>query len=346
MCYNDEAELESGMVRKNSTVTLKDIAQELGLSVKAVSTGLNGTGRLSPETRKKIQEAARRMGYTPNVAARSLVTHRSSFIGVLVPYLNSSFFGNIIAGIEEVAGEHDFTLLLDSLDCDENRQRRVLSRLMQRNVDGIILYPQRHQIGLAESLKAIGVPVIQVMNHFAEFGEYAVMVDNLTGGREATEHLIGLGHRKIGFIGHDDESPELVARHRGFDAAMRAHRLGTECCCKCFMSIESGREAALELLTAHPEVTALFAASDVAALGAIRAALELGRRIPEELAIIGFDDLEIAARQMVYPLSTMAQPKERIGQLAARMMLDLFAGKTVESQLLNAPLVVRKTTRS
>lgn len=92
MCYNDEAELESGMVRKNSTVTLKDIAQELGLSVKAVSTGLNGTGRLSPETRKKIQEAARRMGYTPNVAARSLVTHRSSFIGVLVPYLNSSFF--------------------------------------------------------------------------------------------------------------------------------------------------------------------------------------------------------------------------------------------------------------
>ena len=91
------------MVRKNSTVTLKDIAQELGLSVKAVSTGLNGTGRLSPETRKKIQEAARRMGYTPNVAARSLVTHRSSFIGVLVPYLNSSFFGNIIAGIEEVA---------------------------------------------------------------------------------------------------------------------------------------------------------------------------------------------------------------------------------------------------
>ena len=325
------------MVRKNSTVTLKDIAQELGLSVKAVSTGLNGTGRLSPETRKKIQEAARRMGYTPNVAARSLVTHRSSFIGVLVPYLNSSFFGNIIAGI---------TLLLDSLDCDENRQRRVLSRLMQRNVDGIILYPQRHQLGLAESLKAIGVPVIQVMNHFVEFGEYAVMVDNLTGGREATEHLIGLGHRKIGFIGHDDESPELVARHRGFDAAMRTHRLGTECCCKCFMSIESGREAALELLTAHPEVTALFAASDVAALGAIRAALELGRRIPEELAIIGFDDLEIAARQMVYPLSTMAQPKERIGQLAARMMLDLFAGKTVESQLLNAPLVVRKTTRS
>ena len=213
-------------------------------------------------------------------------------------------------------------------------------------MDGIILYPQRHQLGLAESLKAIGVPVIQVMNHFVEFGEYAVMVDNLTGGREATEHLIGLGHRKIGFIGHDDESPELVARHRGFDAAMRTHRLGTECCCKCFMSIESGREAALELLTAHPEVTALFAASDVAALGAIRAALELGRRIPEELAIIGFDDLEIAARQMVYPLSTMAQPKERIGQLAARMMLDLFAGKTVESQSLNAPLVVRKTTRS
>ncbi|MBS1451849.1 LacI family DNA-binding transcriptional regulator [Victivallis lenta] len=335
------------MVRKNSTVTLKDIAQELGLSVKAVSTGLNGTGRLSPETRKRIQETALRMGYAPNAAARSLVTHRSSFIGVLAPYLNSSFFGNIIAGIEEVAGEQDFTLLLDSLDFDANRQRRVLSRLMQRNVDGIILYPQRHQLELAENLKAIGVPVIQVMNHFTEFGEYAVTVDNLTGGREATEHLIGLGHSRIGFIAHDDESPELVDRHRGYDAAMHGHGLAEERFVrKCFMSIEAGREAALELLTRHPDITAIFAASDVAALGTIQAALELGRRIPEELAIIGFDDLEIAAKQMIYPLSTMAQPKERIGQLAARMMLDIFAGKPVQSQLLNAPLVIRKTTQA
>jgi len=189
--------------------------------------------------------------------------------------------------------------------------------------------------------------VIQVMNHFTEFGEYAVTVDNLTGGREATEHLIGLGHSRIGFIAHDDESPELVDRHRGYDAAMHGHGLAEERFVrKCFMSIEAGREAALELLTRHPDITAIFAASDVAALGTIQAALELGRRIPEELAIIGFDDLEIAAKQMIYPLSTMAQPKERIGQLAARMMLDLFAGKTVESQLLNAPLVVRKTTRS
>ena len=161
--------------------------------------------------------------------------------------------------------------------------------------------------------------MIQVMNHFTEFGEYAVTVDNLTGGREATEHLIGLGHSRIGFIAHDDESPELVDRHRGYDAAMHGHGLAEERFVrKCFMSIEAGREAALEL----------------------------GRRIPEELAIIGFDDLEIAAKQMIYPLSTMAQPKERIGQLAARMMLDIFAGKPVQSQLLNAPLVIRKTTQA
>ena len=209
---------------------------------------------------------------------------------------------------------------------------------MQRNVDSIILYPQRHQLELAENLKAIGVPVIQVMNHFTEFGEYAVTVDNLTGGREATEHLIGLGHSRIGFIAHDDESPELVDRHRGYDAAMHGHGLAEERFVrKCFMSIEAGREAALELLTRHPDITAIFAASDVAALGT---------RIPEELAIIGFDDLEIAAKQMIYPLSTMAQPKERIGQLAARMMLDIFAGKPVQSQLLNAPLVIRKTTQA
>ena len=335
------------MTGKSTTVTLKDIAGELGLSIKAVSTGLNGTGRLAPETRKRIQETARRMGYAPNAAARSLITHRSSFIGVLMPYLNNSFFSNIIAGIEEVAGERDFTLLLDSLDYGEERQRRAISRLRQRNVDGIILYPQRNNLELATELETLGIPVIQVMNHFPEFGPYAVTVDNLTGGREATEHLIGLGHRGIGFIAHDGESPELAERHNGFDAAIRAHGLESSCFSReCYMSIETGKEAALGLLTEHPELTAIFAASDVAALGTVQAALELGRAIPEQLEIIGFDDLEIAAKQMVYPLTTMAQPKERIGRIAARMMLDLFAGKSVTSQVLHVPLVVRKTTRS
>ena len=334
------------MALRTASVTLKDIARELGLSIKAVSTGLNGTGRLSAETRRKIQETARKMGYAPNAAARSLITHRSSFIGVLMPYLNNSFFSNIIAGIEEVAGEQDFTLLLASLDCSRDRQRRVLSQLMQRHVDGIILYPQSSQLALAAELKALGVPVVQVMNFFPEFGEVAVTVDNFTGGREATEYLISLGHRSIGFIAHDGESPELVDRHRGFDAAVRERQMEGSCFCRdCYMSIETGREAARILLAEHPEISAVFAASDVAALGTIQAALESGRRIPEELAIIGFDDLEIAARQMVYPLSTMAQPKEQIGRLAAGMMLDIFAGKEVSSRMLHVPLVVRKTTQ-
>ena len=335
------------MAGKRSTVTMKDIAAELGLSVKAVSTGLNGTGRLSPECRRKIQETARKLGYVPNAAARSLITHRSCFIGVLMPYLNNSFFSNIIAGIEQVAGERDFTLLLDSLDGGEERQWRVLSRLRQRNVDGIILYPQRTSLGLAPELSACDVPVVQVMNHFPEFGSYAVTVDNLTGGREATEHLIGLGHRRIGFLAHDAESPELLERHRGFDAAIHAHQLETACFSReCFMSTEAGRKAALALLAEHPELTAIFAASDVAALGTVQAALELGRAIPGELAIIGFDDLEIAARQIVDPLTTMSQPKEQIGQIAAQMMFDLLAGKSVSSRILSVPLVVRKTTRS
>ena len=183
-------------------------------------------------------------------------------------------------------------------------------------------------------------------NFFPEFGEVAVTVDNFTGGREATEYLISLGHRSIGFIAHDGESPELVDRHRGFDAAVRERQMEGSCFCRdCYMSIETGREAARILLAEHPEISAVFAASDVAALGTIQAALESGRRIPEELAIIGFDDLEIAARQMVYPLSTMAQPKEQIGRLAAGMMLDIFAGKEVSSRMLHVPLVVRKTTQ-
>lgn len=333
------------MSRPNGAVTIKDIAQILGLSAKAVSTGLNNTGRLAPDTRKRIQETAKRMGYTPNVAARALVTHRSSFIGVVMPFLNSSFFSNIIAGIEEVAGNNNFTLLLDGFTFDPERQQRTLSRFAQRDIDGLILYPQREFLPLAPQIRALGVPVVQIMNRFDEFGDYAVTVDNFNAGREAARHLVGLGHSRIGVVSHDAESSELVQRRLGFESVIREYDLDTRMCRVDFpLSEEGGFQAGCELLSLSPAPTAIFGCSDAAALGIIRAALKFGKKIPEELSILGFDDLELAARQLIYPLSTMAQPKELSGKLAAQMLLQLLRHEPVQSQQLDAPLIVRATT--
>lgn len=330
---------------KKHSVTLKEIAQILGLSVKAVSTGLNNTGRLAPETRKRIQETAWRMGYTPNVAARALVTHRSNFVGVVMPFLNSSFFSNIIAGIEEVAGQNDFTLLLDSFSSDPIHQQRTLARLIQRGVDGMILYPQKNCLHLTKQICAMGVPIVQIMNWFDELGESAVMVDNFNGGRNAARHLVGLGHTRIGLIGHDSESSELIRRRQGFESIIDEYQLSDSLIkTDAVLSVAGGCQAGYTILTQTPAPTAIFACSDAAALGVMQTALSLKLRIPEDLSVLGFDDLELAARQLVYPLTTMAQPKEQIGRLAAEMLLQLLHGTKTPPVMLTAPLIVRNTT--
>lgn len=326
------------------TVTLKDIAAALGVSTMAVSTALNNRGRLSPEMRKRICETARRMGYTPNAAARSLVTRSSSFVGVLLPFLQNSFFSNIIAGIEKVAEERNFTLLLEHPPFDEGRMEKMLSRLSQHNVDGVILYPDRCMFPVADWFREHRIPVVQVMSSFPEFGDYAVSVDNRQAGAEAAKYLSGLGHQRFGLISHDNEGPELIARREGFERALPASAT-------CFrrnapISLEGGRSAGRRLLREHPELTAVFSGSDLAALGVVQAALELNRRIPEDLSVLGFDDLDVAAYQLVYPLSTMAQPKERIGELAAEMLFSILGGGNPESRVLQAPLIVRNTTAS
>lgn len=327
------------------SVTIKDIASRLGISCQAVSMGINGTGRLSRVTREKILATARELNYVPNTAALSLVTQRSYLIGAVVPYINTSFFGNIIAGIEDVTYDRDFSLLLSNFYIGTDNERRALQRVLKRKIDGLIIYPSRE---LEDDYCAISatMPVVQIMEYLPAVSDYFVMVDSYRGARTAVRHLLELGHTAIGMITHDTGCVAMRQRHLGFLAELKAN--GLEIPKKyfedCEMSIEDGEAAAVRLLRRAPEITALFAASDFAALGAIQAALKLNRRIARDLSIIGFDDLELAARQVLYPLTTIAQPKEEIGRLAGNMLLDLLQDRDVSSQLLDTSLMVRATT--
>ncbi|WP_176012838.1 LacI family DNA-binding transcriptional regulator [Victivallis sp. Marseille-Q1083] len=325
--------------------TLKDIASRLGISCRAVSMGINGTGRLSAATREKILATARELDYVPNVVARSLVMRKSYLIGAVVPYINKSFFANIIAGIEDVVFERDFSLILANFYPGIENERQAFRHLLKRKIDGVVITPGKDLIEDYCELAA-AMPVVQIMDHLPEVGSHFVMVDNDRGARTAARHLLELGHRRIGLICHKDEPLPIRQRQAGFcDELKKAgYELSREYIEDGQMSILGGETAAHRLLARAPELTALFAVSDYAALGAIRAALKMEYRIPEDLSVIGFDDLEIAAEQLLYPLTTIAQPKEEIGHLAGNMLLDLLQGKATASRLLDAPLVVRATT--
>ncbi len=326
--------------------TLKDIAQKVGVSIRAVSHAVNNTGRLSAETRRKILETVAEMGYYPNAAARSLVTHRSNLLGVMVPFLSTSFYGQIISGLEEVARDNNYTLLLISPPETEDDVLPVCYSMLQRKVDGIILYPSREVQKASAFIRNSRVPVVQLMDFTPAIGDYYVGVENFNSARNAVYTLHKSGCRRIAMIAHNENSPEVAERWRGFMAAMDELQVGyTPIVAESPVNIAAARSIATELLKAHPETDAVFAASDFAALGVAQAALNAGLRIPQELSIIGFDNLDIASEQLLYPLSTVAQPKEDIGRCAGKMILDLIAGKETKSQLLPAPLILRSTTR-
>jgi DNA-binding LacI/PurR family transcriptional regulator len=332
------------MVKYNGQATLKDIALRLGLSVKAVSMGVNGTGRLGKETRQRILDTAREMNYMPNVAARGLVNKRSYLVGVILPYMNTSFFSNIIAGIERVTEEHDISILLGNSNGSLEFERRTFERLFMRKVDGIIVYPREE---LHDFYIAAGLPMVQVMNYLPGLGDHFVVVDNCAGAKMAVCHLLEQGHRNIGMITHDAESGEIRLRHAGYEAAMREAGITVKSEWLVDMPLPENTTASekvmQKLLAQAPELTAVFAASDYAALGALRIVLEAGKRIPNEFALIGFDNLEIAAQQVLYPLSTVAQPKEEIGVLAGQLMVDVIGGREAQSSVVDLKLVIRKT---
>ncbi len=329
---------------KRTTIT--DIARQLGLSPKAVSFGLNGTGRLAPETRQKILETARQLNYTPNALARSLVTRRSFLIGVLLPYLNISFFNRVIAGIEKIATQENFSIILGNSNGDFQVEKNTIERFLQRQVDGIILYARPELCQCYELLAESGIPVLQVLSQLPGVGSGYIVVDNYHASYLAVAHLKERGYHRIGMLTHNRSSYELNQRYFGFLEALRSLNLPFrgEWCVECEFDLADAAEKTERLLVAHPEINALFAASDAAALGAVKAALTCRRKVPQSLAVVGFDDLEMAANQLVYPLTTMAQPKEELGIMAAEMLFQLINRKKIKSKVLDVSLVVRKTT--
>jgi DNA-binding LacI/PurR family transcriptional regulator len=329
--------------------TIKDIARAVGVSPRSVSAALNNSGRVSPATKERILTVAKEMNYSPNVLARGLVQHRTYLLGALFPYASVSFFNEIISGIEKECSLRGYDLLLGNASLiDEREEPRALMRLVNRNVDGILCAPDPRAYQLFGRFADRSLPLVQVMTRVQGLNLPFVGVDNDAGGYMAARHLLDLGHERIGFLQTDRSwYAEIHDRRAGYLRALLEAGVKIDVArytVTSDLSIEGGYRAMRTLLARAPDVQAVFAPTDYAAIGAIRACMEAGRRVPEQCSVVGYDDLELARRQIVYPLTTVAQPKQEIGTIAFQLFEQAADGETPEPVLKRPSLVVRETT--
>jgi DNA-binding LacI/PurR family transcriptional regulator len=330
------------------SVSIKDIARVMNVSYSTVSRALNDSPLVKDDTKEAIRQAAAEMGYLPSAIARSLVMRRTRTIGVVVTTITDLFFAEVIQGIEETAVQSGYSVILTSSNSQPNRELAAIQALRSQRVDGIILVAACADTERKERLfrsNEIDLPIVIINNVHEEHIGYSVETDNVGGGREVTQHLLALGHRRIAHIAGPLSEWDGVERQSGYEQALREAGLPVDpqLIVRGTNRPEGGWAAARQLLALPSPPTAIFCYNDLIAAGAMRAAHAAGRAIPADLSIVGFDDIALAS-YFEPPLTTMAQPKQEMGSKAVQMVLDLLAGEEVNNWVLPSHLVVRAST--
>jgi LacI family transcriptional regulator len=331
---------------KRARPTIYDVARLAGVSTATVSRALNGTGKIAPATREAIDAAVEQLGYQPSAAARSLVTKTSQTIALLLPDITNPFYADLVSGIQERVFETGHTMLLCTTEGDAAREEQYLSLLRAKHVDGALVDGLVLPSDRIAHFVREGLPIVCLDRDIDSTTVPLVQVDNRLGAKLATEHLLELGHMRIA---HVEGAPELGISADRVDGYLAAyHELGLEPDPKLRAVgsfTEAGGYAATRELLDRAEFTAVFAANDLSALGVINALVEGGRRVPEDVSVVGFDDLRLA-RFTTPPLTTVHQPAREIAQRATQLLLELAAGETVTElrHLLPPEFVVRGST--
>ncbi len=326
-------------------VTIREVAQAAGVSVATVSRVVSGSSHhVRPDTRRRVMGAVARLRYQPNLVARGLKKRVTHTVGLIVPDISNPFFPAIARGIEDVANRAGFGVLLCNTYEDLAKERAYLNLLDKRMVDGMIFATVGANTTHLRMLRRRGVPAVLIARVPEGVGIDAVLVDNRRGTREATEHLIRLGHRQIAFIGGPPTLPDATDRRLGYEQALAAAGIAVTPTLirDGGFRAEGGAATVGALLEQRVPFTAVVAANDLMAIGAMEKLRRRGRRIPEDVAIVGFDDITFAS--LVEPrLTTVAQPKYRMGRLAMERLLDLLGGgdRTPRRLVLEPKLVVR-----
>ena len=326
--------------------TLEMVAERAGVSPSTVSRILNGTAVVSDEKRAAVDQAIAKLGFVPNPVARGLAGGRTLSIGVVSQAIDSPFYGAALRGIEVELGTAGYSPLFMSGHWRADEEARCIDVLRSRRVDGLIVLTGRLADSALRSL-ARTLPVVVTGRSLKASNLLSMDFDNREGARQATQHLIDLGHRRIAFISGDPEHPDAVDRQQGYRSAIEAAglRFDPALLAPGNFSEHSGLLAVERLLDSRTRFSAIFAANDQMAFGASLGLYRRGLRVPDDVSMVGFDDVA-GSVYMVPPLTTVHNPIQEIGELAARAMLSLLAGERPAVEVPAPRLIVRESTRA
>jgi LacI family transcriptional regulator len=326
--------------------TIYDVADAAGVSISTVSHVLNETRFVSEETKAKVLDAIVKLGYRPSSLARALVRQETRTIALIVPDNVNPFFAELARGIENHGFAANYNVILCNSDRSTSKELAYLDMLISKRVDGIIYMTADTATERLHPLRDNRIPVVTFDRDYEDTD--AILLDNFRGGYEATCHLIDLGHRRIGCICGPDSPSRSGERVQGYRTALEEARIPVDSTLISTgdWTYESGRRASRDLLLLPEPPTAIFACNDTMAIGAMAYLHECGRCLPEDVSIVGFDDITLSAFTNP-PLTTIATPVTDIGQQLCQVLLDRIAGKLPSAPqrfTVSSRLIIRKST--
>jgi LacI family transcriptional regulator len=331
-----------------ANVTIKDVARLSGVSSMTVSRVINGSERVSPETRQRVESAIAELGYVPSRLARGLIRQKTGTLALIVPDVANPFFTLIVRGAEDVARRAGYRMILADTRADLTIERDVIEEMLAHRVEGIMIAPVSNRSkGHLQRLARYGVEFVLIDRTVSGVESDVVTGDNVGGARRLVEHLISLGHRRIGFITESDDVSTARDRRQAYEAALAAVGIPHDPSLIVRSTVDppGGFEGMRRLLELDEPPTAVFTVNNLVALGAIEAVRAHELEVPDDIALVCFDDIEYASR--LYPfLTVMAQPAETLGTLGTQLLLERIEGRAPEQPrvvVLPAQFVVRRS---
>src|SRR5512147_2667774 len=332
-----------------SKVTIVEVAEKAGVSLGTVSRVMNNDSHVAPETRERVSSVMREMGYVANRQARGLKGSRTNVIGILAPDLGTGYIGEILHGVDTELGLNQLDLMLFTTHRTAVKEANYVANMVQGMVDGLLVILPRNPADYTGTLTSRNFPFALIDHQGTGNPCPAVGATNWQGGYNATEYLIKLGHKRIGFITGSMDLGAALDRLEGYKSALRVHHLpeDPQLIYEGAFHQTDGYAGGSALLDLENPPTAIFASNDVMAMGAMDAIRGRGLRIPEDVSILGFDDIPQSA--MVRPaLTTVRQPLEHMGRLATQMLIDQLKNPDKEIGRIELPtqLIARNSTSS
>lgn len=302
-------------------MSLRDIAKHAGVSVGTASNVLNRPGLVAPETVKRVQQVMEELGYIPNGYVKQMSVGHSRTLGLVVPNVFNPFFAEVARGVEDAAAKKNYAVFICNTDESPDREERFMGVLVEQLVKGVLITPTSMKPAHIKTLKERGISVGLLSAPGKSSSECSVTVNDVFGAEIAIEHLVEFGHKHLAWVCGPESIPQVIDRTKGVAIATKHHKIQVDTVRSPSMKFDGGVQAAEEILAMNPRPTGIFCANDLLALGVMRSLLAAGVKIPEEISIIGYDDIEFALTAPV-PLSSIIQPAYQLGYTATQLLLS------------------------